>query len=136
MKKKAARNRGGKTPRKKSSARPTAPAAEVRSVREPATAYAPSETAFRPLKSDVIRADARGRVTVGSEISEKQFRVMVNDEGQILLDPVVVIPAREAWLLENPRASASVLRGIEQSKAGKTRSLGSFVEFAALGEDD
>jgi hypothetical protein len=49
---------------------------------------------------------------------------------------VVVIPAREAWLLENPRASASVLRGIAQSKAGKTRSLGSFVEFAALDEDD
>lgn len=112
-----------------------APKTGARSVHEPAAQYVASGKAFRPLKDDVIKADARGRVTVGNEVSEKQFRVMINDDGQILLDPVVVVPAREAWLFKNTQAAMSVLRGIEQSKTGKTKSLGSFAQFADVDED-
>lgn len=133
--KKTARKRATKNPQEPSAGSPMVPVAERGSVREPATEYVASDKAFRPLKDDVIRADARGRITVGNEVSEKQFRVMINDDGQILLDPVVVIPAREAWLFKNTQAAMSVLRGIEQSKAGRTKSLGSFAQFADLDED-
>ena len=119
--------------------RPAPPVADVpkardrtarRSTRDGTEQKIGSEREFRPLKDEIIKADARGRITVGSEASERQFRIMINDDGQILLDPVVVIPEREAWLFRNPQAATSVLRGIEQSKAGKTKSLGSFEEFA------
>lgn len=73
---------------------------------------------FRPLKDEIIRADSRGRLTVGTEASEKQFRVLMNADGQILLDPVVVISEREVWGFRNLQASTSVLRGIEQAKKG------------------
>jgi hypothetical protein len=94
------------------------------------------DSEFRPLKDEIIKADSRGRLTVGAEASHRQFRIMINDEGQILLDPVVVIPEREAWLFRNPEVALSVLRGIEQSKAGKTKNLGSFAEFLDAGDED
>ncbi len=55
---------------------------------------------------------------------------MVNDAGQILLDPVVSIPERELWLWQNPSALASVQRGIQQSAAGESHELGSFAQYA------
>ena len=55
---------------------------------------------------------------------------MVNDAGQILLDPVVNIPERELWLWQNPDALASVQRGIQQSEAGEAHNLGSFAQYA------
>jgi hypothetical protein len=55
---------------------------------------------------------------------------------EILVDPVVVVPEREAWLFRNPEVALSVLRGIEQSKAGNTRSLGSFAESLDAGDEE
>ncbi len=40
------------------------------------------------------------------------------------------VPEDEAWLCENPKALSMVLEGIEQSKAGKGRFVGSSEEFA------
>jgi len=37
----------------------------------------------------------------------------------------------EAWLYRNPKALASVRRGLQDVAAGRTRSLGSFAQFAA-----
>jgi hypothetical protein len=84
---------------------------------------------FRSMKDEIVRADSRGRLSLGSNASEKQFRVLVNAEGQILLDPVVVIPEREAWLFRDLQAATSVLRGIEQAKAGDVRDVGSFAPY-------
>ena len=38
------------------------------------------------------------------------------------------IPTRECWLHENPKSLASVMRGIEQSRNGRVKKLGSFSE--------
>jgi len=63
---------------------------------------------------------------------EKRYRILVNESGQILLDPVVSIPERELWLWQNQEASTAVQQGIEQAAAGQVEELGSFAKYAAL----
>lgn len=58
----------------------------------------------------------------------------MNERGQILLDPVVSIPASEDWLWENPALRASMERALEQAEAGEFEDLGSFAKF--LDEDE
>lgn len=88
---------------------------------------------FRVIRSDV-RSDERGRVTIGPEvIGDTQYRALVNQMGQIVLDPVITVPAREFWLLQNPEALASVVRGVEQAKRGE---LGTFPSFAGFVEKE
>jgi hypothetical protein len=43
----------------------------------------------------------------------------------------ISIPDSEAWLYRNRKALASVRRGLQDAAAGRTRSLGSFAQFAA-----
>lgn len=59
---------------------------------------------FEILK-DIVQPDSRGRLSIGAVTKGKNYRVMVNEAGQILLDPVVAIPERELWLWQNPERS-------------------------------
>jgi hypothetical protein len=81
-----------------------------------------------------VRPDAKKRVTLGKALTgldeDVRFNVYRNDNGQIVLDPQVSIPASEAWLYRNPEALASVRRGLQQAAEGKTISLGSFARYA------
>jgi hypothetical protein len=81
-----------------------------------------------------VHPDARGRLTLGSLARDADYRVLVNEKGQILLDPVVPIPASEAWLWENPALRASMERALSQAEAGDFEDLGSFAQF--VGEND
>jgi hypothetical protein len=85
----------------------------------------------------VARPDAKGRVALGDLTKGvSSYKVFVDEAShRIVLEPFVEIPAREAWLFENREALSSVRRGLEQSAAGQTRSLGSFAEFLT-DEDD
>ena len=58
-----------------------------------------------------------------------RFTIDMNDAGQILLTPHAVHP-EEAWLYRNPKALASVRRGLKQLAGGKRYNLGSFVQYA------
>ena len=40
------------------------------------------------------------------------------------------VPLHEAWLYENPKALASVRRGLQDAAEGKVHDLGSFAKFA------
>ena len=92
-------------------------------------------TNFRTIK-EAIRTDDRGRITIGNEAKGKTYQVLVNDLGQILLEPVITIPERERWLFENPEALASVKQGLKESAEGKGKYLGSFAQYADLEIDD
>ncbi len=66
--------------------------------------------------------DNKHRVSLGPTVKTEpgvRYKVMQNDQGQILLDPVKSVPAREAWVYENPARLASIKRGIAQAEAGE-----------------
>ncbi len=97
----------------------------------------PSDTirrlGFQPRKG-YVHPDARGRLTLGAVARDADYRVLVNDKGQIFLDPVVPIPASEAWLWESPALRASMERALSQAEAGDFEDLDSFADF--VDEDD
>lgn len=91
----------------------------------------PGPSGFRVQKVGV-RPDDRGRVTLGDAVQDSDYRVLVNEAGQILLDPVVTltVPASEAWIWDNPGVRASMSRAVQQAAKGEFESLGSFAKFA------
>jgi hypothetical protein len=87
---------------------------------------------FQLLK-EAISKDAEGKIILEDEINSSVYRVLVNEFGQILLDP---IHPKEQWLWKNSEALAMVRRGIQEASEGKGRSLGSFAQYADLEIDD
>ncbi|HYN43180.1 MAG TPA: hypothetical protein VE129_15495 [Thermoanaerobaculia bacterium] len=81
-----------------------------------------------------LKPDTKKRLTLGKALAgldpDVRFDVYRNEAGQIVLDPRVSIPAREAWLFRNPEALAAVRRGLDEAAQGKTRPLGSFARHA------
>lgn len=79
-----------------------------------------------------LRPDAKGRINLG-KLAEgiSSFRAHRTREGNIVLEPVTEIPAREKWLFENSKALSSVRAGLADADENKTVSRGSFGEFAA-----
>lgn len=90
---------------------------------------------FQEIKPS-SRADDRGRLTIGAVAKRKNYRVMINRSGQILLDPIVNIPEKEVWLWKNQSTLNSLKRGLKEAEAGETQDLGSFAEYADLDTDD
>ncbi|MGK7935385.1 MAG: hypothetical protein AB4206_06220 [Xenococcaceae cyanobacterium] len=90
---------------------------------------------FKEIKPS-SRADDRGRLTLGTLAKRKNYRVMINESGQILLDPIANIPEKEIWLWKNKSARLSLKLGLEEAEAGETQDLGSFAEYADLDIDD
>jgi hypothetical protein len=94
------------------------------------------DDAFEVLKAEV-QPDDRGRVSIGQDfVGSAHYRILRNALGQIVLDPVVTIPATELWLFQNPQALGAVMRGVQQARSGEISSLGSFAKFAKEPIDD
>ncbi len=86
---------------------------------------------FWTLKN-LISTDTQGRLNLNLEPKSTEYRVLVNEAGQILLDPVTNIPDREQWLWQNPEALAAVKCGLTQAAKGEVHDLGDFSEYADL----
>ena len=69
----------------------------------------------------LISLDSRKRVPLGrllKRVSTNLFNAeLIN--GRIVLEPMKVIPEREAWLYKNPKALASVKRGLKDAAEGR-----------------
>ena len=69
----------------------------------------------------ILSADDRNRVTLGKYLKNfKRLKVYQDSRGEILLVPVVEIPASELWLYQNQDAMESLQRGLADAKAGRT----------------
>ena len=78
-----------------------------------------------------LHPDAKGRITLGALAKGVDSFIASKDKnGRITLEPMVSIPARELWLYQNKKALKMVMDGIEDAKAGRVRSLGSFANYA------
>ena len=67
------------------------------------------------------KVDKKHRVAVGRVvgISVSSYRIYRNKVGQIILDPLVTIPAHEAWLFKNKAAMQRVKEGLEDARKGR-----------------
>lgn len=92
---------------------------------------------FYVIKEAILTSE-QGNLTLGEAAKAKVYRVLTNDAGQILLDPIDIekIPVQQRWLWQNPEALGMVLRGIEQAARGEVHDLGSFAQYADLEIDD
>ncbi len=76
------------------------------------------------------KPDSKHRIVLkGTQVGE-HYRIYRNEAGQILLDPQVMIPTREAWLYKNKEALASVMKGIKEAAEGKLVKLPSLAKHA------
>lgn len=93
----------------------------------------PPKGTFNPMGRDIqqVRPDSKGRIALGKLAQGvSSFRVQRKDDGRIILEPYAEIPAREKWLFENEAALKSLKTGLVQAAKGKTRTLGSFAQYA------
>jgi len=79
-----------------------------------------------------VKPDAKKRILLPKvAVTEGvTYHVYHNSFGQIVLDPQVSIPAYELWLFKNRVALDSVKQGLLESALGRTKSRGSFAEYA------
>jgi hypothetical protein len=83
------------------------------------------DTEFKKL-ADNVKPDAKNRVNLhGIKVPQGViYHIYCNRSGQIVLDPQVAVPASEVWLFQNPEALASIRRGLNEAKKGKTTKIG------------
>ncbi len=79
-----------------------------------------------------VVADERSRISFGKAgvRRDDRYAVAINDDGEILLTPLVSIPKRELLVWENQLVREELAEGLRQSAAGETVDLGNFTDFA------
>lgn len=60
--------------------------------------------------------DAKGRVTLGAQFAGQTVVIDDSNPMCILIKPVVMIPASEAWLYQNEKALGLVRKGLEDAR--------------------
>lgn len=110
---------------------------DARENHQTASAGLAEQVGYR-LRKRSVHPDARGRITLGDAVGDAEYRVLVNDAGQILLDPVVTlaVAASEAWIRQDDGVRASMDRALEQAARGEFHDLGSFAEYLELETDE
>ncbi len=82
------------------------------------------EDDFKEVGSKTIDQRHRIVLNVLQNLPEvKRVKVYINLQGEILIRPMVEIPASEAWLYRNKKALASVRRGLKQAAKGEVKEL-------------
>jgi hypothetical protein len=78
-----------------------------------------------------VKPDAKKRITLPETLVKEgvTFRISHNSLGQILLDPLVMIPASELWVFKNKEILALIDKGMAESLKGKTVNRGSFAKY-------
>jgi hypothetical protein len=83
--------------------------------------------------------DAKGRVTLGGHFANRAVIVEQHGDDAVVVRLARVIPEREAWLYENPKALAAVRRGLDQARKGQVAKnspdLKAAIKLAARLED-
>ena len=65
-------------------------------------------------------ADSKGRVSLGARFAGQTVIIQEVDATEVRVTLAHVIPQRELWLQKDPKAKASVLRGLAQAEAGES----------------
>ena len=63
--------------------------------------------------------DSKGRVTLGAQYAGQTVTIDDSDPRRIVIQPVVMIPAAEAWIYKNETALGRLREGLEQAQSGE-----------------
>ncbi len=63
--------------------------------------------------------DSKGRITLGEKFANRTVLVEEIDETEVRVTLARVVPEREAWLYDHPRALGQVRQGLQQARQGK-----------------
>jgi hypothetical protein len=88
---------------------------------------------------DVKTLDSKKRINLGEKILKmlagkfptKSFKVYVGEDGDILLRPVITIPANEAWIYEKPSVLEEIRKGLSEANQGKLKKVKNLNSFLA-----
>src|SRR2546423_420293 len=72
-----------------------------------------------PGRSVTRTTDDKGRVLLGGHFANRAVIVEQLNENEVVVKLARVIPEREAWLYENPKALAAIRTGLAQARAGQ-----------------
>ncbi|MFZ3106112.1 MAG: hypothetical protein WA105_01875 [Candidatus Hydromicrobium sp.] len=68
--------------------------------------------------------DNRNRLTLSGPLRNfKRVLIYKNDLGEVLVRPVVEIPASDLWIFQNKEAFESVQKGLKDASEGKISKL-------------
>jgi len=83
-------------------------------------------------------ADGRGRVALGRAGARpgRRYQVRSDDDGVIVLTPVVSIPEREMLVWENPQLAEQVRNALVDVESGRSVDLGDFAQYADVDDED
>lgn len=81
--------------------------------------------------------DSKNRINLGGKILKiidskgkaEAYRVFIGKEGDILLRPVVAVPAREAWIYEHPEILRKIRKGLDEAGNGKGKKVSDLDRF-------
>jgi hypothetical protein len=73
---------------------------------------------------DTRTIDDRNRLTLGELLKgSKRVRLYKNKRGEVLVQPVVEIPASEIWLFQDKEALENVKKGLKDAGEGRISKL-------------
>ncbi|OGP90111.1 MAG: hypothetical protein A2157_17385 [Deltaproteobacteria bacterium RBG_16_47_11] len=73
---------------------------------------------------DTRTIDDRNRLTLGELLKgSKRVRLYKNNRGEVLVQPVVEIPASELWLFQDKEALENVKGGLKDAAQGRISRL-------------
>ncbi len=73
---------------------------------------------------DTRTIDDRNRLTLGELLKgSKRVRLYKNKRGEVLVQPVVEIPASEIWLFQDKEALENVKKGLKDAAEGRISKL-------------
>ena len=90
---------------------------------------------MRKHKSLSVSMDTKQRICLTRLLTKEErenfstFRIY-RDGGKIVLEPVVEVPEKDHWIYKDPKALASLMKGIKDAEEGKLHDLGSFAQYA------
>lgn len=88
-----------------------------------------------------VNMDSKQRVCLTRMLSKEEkdsyssFR-MYRENGKIILEPVCLVPEKDHWIYKDPKALASLLKGIKDVEEGRLHDLGSFAKYAKEDNQD
>lgn len=88
-----------------------------------------------------VNMDAKQRICLTRVLSKEErdnfntFRIY-RDGGKIVLEPVIEIPQQDHWIYKDPKALASLMRGIKDAEEGRLHDLGSFAKYVEENDEE